>query len=90
MQHLYGRIHADLIWAGHRAVRSAGEQHAARRLTDSRGQATVEYVGLMLLVSLLMVGMVGAMTKFRGDQGTQLAEAIANKIKEAVQKVDYR
>jgi hypothetical protein len=30
-------------------------------LERERGQGTVEYVGLILLVSLLMVGMVAAM-----------------------------
>ena len=33
-------------------------------LEDERGQGTVEYVGLILLVSLLMVGMVAAMKGF--------------------------
>ncbi len=36
-----------------------------RALADGeRGQGTVEYVGLILLVSLLMVGMVAAMKGF--------------------------
>jgi hypothetical protein len=34
------------------------------RVEDQRGQGTVEYVGLILLVSLLMVGMVVAMKGF--------------------------
>jgi hypothetical protein len=33
-------------------------------LTSESGQGTVEYVGLILLVSLLMVGMVAAMKGF--------------------------
>jgi hypothetical protein len=33
-------------------------------LESQRGQGTVEYVGLILLVSLLMVGMVAAMKGF--------------------------
>ena len=33
-------------------------------LEGQRGQGTVEYVGLILLVSLLMVGMVAAMKGF--------------------------
>jgi hypothetical protein len=37
------------------------------RLTSERGQGTVEYVGLILLVSLLMVGMVAAMKGFNGS-----------------------
>lgn len=35
-----------------------------RRLVGETGQGTVEYVGLILLVSLLMVGMVAAMKGF--------------------------
>src|SRR5215218_3782420 len=38
-----------------------------RRLTSERGQGTVEYVGLILLVSLLMVGMVVAMKGFNSN-----------------------
>ena len=62
-----------------------------RTLADGeRGQGTVEYVGLILLVSLLMVGMVAAMKGFNGKQGTELADVIVNKIKEAVDKVAFR
>ncbi len=62
-----------------------------RALADGeRGQGTVEYVGLILLVSLLMVGMVAAMKGFNGKQGTELADVIVNKIKEAVDKVSFK
>ncbi|HVD38567.1 MAG TPA: hypothetical protein VNC15_07020 [Solirubrobacterales bacterium] len=61
-----------------------------RRLTGEAGQGTVEYVGLILLVSLLMVGMVAAMKGFNGKQGTELADVIVNKIKEAVDKVAFK
>jgi hypothetical protein len=68
--------------------------HLARRrlpvLRDDAGQGTVEYVGLILLVSLLMVGMVAAMKGFNGKQGTELADTIVNKIKQAVNKVSFR
>jgi Flp pilus assembly pilin Flp len=56
----------------------AGWLHAAlaRRARGIRallegedGQGTVEYVGLILLVSLLMVVMVAAMNGFNGDGG---------------------
>src|SRR5213078_112448 len=53
-------------------------------LEAQRGQGTVEYVGLILLVSLLMVGMVAAMKGLNGKQGTELADLIVNKIKQAV------
>jgi Flp pilus assembly pilin Flp len=62
-----------------------------RALADGEsGQGTVEYVGLILLVSLLMVGMVAAMKGFNGKQGTELADVIVNKIKEAVDKVAFK
>ncbi len=61
-----------------------------RALAGEEGQGTVEYVGLILLVSLLMVGMVAAMKGFNGKQGTELADVIVNKIKEAVDKVAFK
>ena len=59
-------------------------------LEGERAQGTVEYVGLILLVSLLMVGMVAGMKSFQGEQGNELAELIVRKIKAAVNKVSYR
>ena len=62
-----------------------------RSLAESEsGQGTVEYVGLILLVSLLMVGMVAAMKGFNGKQGTELADVIVDKIKQAVDKVAFK
>jgi len=66
---------------------------AARRLAGAsaeRGQGTVEYVGLILLVALLMVGMVAAMKGFQGRQGLQLAETIVDKIRAAVNQVSFK
>ncbi|HTU16285.1 MAG TPA: hypothetical protein VMF31_13940 [Solirubrobacterales bacterium] len=65
-------------------------ESVGRRLSGQSGQGTVEYVGLILLVSLLMVGMVAAMKGFSGKQGTELAELIVDKIQEAVDKVAFR
>ena len=61
-----------------------------RRLADERGQGTVEYVGLILLISMLMVGLVAAMRGFNGTQGVEIAEAIINKIKQAVNAITFR
>jgi hypothetical protein len=66
---------------------------AVRRLAPLRsasGQGTVEYVGLILLVALLMVGMVAAMKGFQGAQGLELAETIVDKIRAAVNKVTFK
>jgi hypothetical protein len=54
------------------------------------GQGTVEYVGLILLVALLMVGMVAAMKGFQGKQGVELAQTIVDKIREAVGQVGFK
>jgi Flp pilus assembly pilin Flp len=77
---LAGYLHAAIHWRWQQLRRLAGET----------GQGTVEYVGLILLVALLMVGMVAAMKGFNGKQGTELADVIVNKIKEAVDKVAFK
>ena len=58
----------SLFAYGHVAA-SAVAGRLRRRLASERGQGTVEYVGLILLVSMLMVGMVAAMKGFNGDLG---------------------
>jgi hypothetical protein len=65
---------------------------ASRRVmnTPQSGQGTVEYVGLILLVALLMVGMVAAMKGFQGKQGIELAQTIVDKIREAVGQVGFK
>ena len=80
MYALFGLAHARAHLARRRLAAMAGE----------RGQGTVEYVGLILLVSLLMVGMVAAMRGFNGKQGTELADTIVNKMKQAVNRVTFR
>lgn len=68
-------------------------QSASGRLVAQphrRGQGTVEYVGLILLVALLMVGMVAAMRGFQGRQGLELAQTIVDKIREAVGQVKFK
>jgi hypothetical protein len=67
-------------------------QSASGRLAQPlrRGQGTVEYVGLILLVALLMVGMVAAMKGFQGKQGLELAQTIVDKIREAVGQVRFK
>lgn len=76
-----GYLHASI---SHRASRGQA------RLRREEGQGTVEYVGLILLVSLLMVGMVIAMKSFNGRQGLELAEVIVEKIKDSVEKVTFK
>jgi hypothetical protein len=84
---ILGYLHGALWRANLAVTRRARAIHA---LAEERGQGTVEYVGLILLVSLLMVGMVAAMKGFNGKQGTELADVIIDKIKEAVDKVAFK
>jgi hypothetical protein len=76
MHRLFGRIHAAALCA-------------APRLRGARGQGTVEYVALILLVALVMAGVVAAMKGFKTDQGQELGDLIIAKIKEAVRKVQF-
>jgi hypothetical protein len=75
MHRLFGRIHAALL--------------SAKPLGEARGQGTVEYVALILLVALVMAGVVAAMKGFKTDQGQELGDLIIAKIKEAVRKVQF-
>jgi hypothetical protein len=81
MHEAFGYVHARGHFARRRLV---------ARLSDPGGQGTVEYVGLILLVSLLMVGMVAAMKGFNGRSGTEIAEVIVSKIKSAVNAITFR
>jgi hypothetical protein len=80
MQELVVRAHVGWHLATRRLAQLGGE----------RGQGTVEYVGLILLVALLMVGMVAAMKGFQGKQGLELAETIVDKIRSAVNQVSFK
>ena len=64
-----------------------GRIHAG--LLHARGQGTVEYVALILLVALVMAGVVAAMKGFKTDEGKELGDVIIGKIKEAVRKVQF-
>jgi len=81
MHRLFGRIHAALL--------SAKPLRRRPALRAERGQGTVEYVALILLVALVMAGVVAAMKGFKTDQGQELGDVIIAKIKEAVRKVQF-
>ena len=59
------------------------------RPRETRGQGTVEYVALILLVALVMAGVVAAMKGFRTDEGKELGDVILVKIKQAVRRVQF-
>ena len=60
-----------------------GRAHArlARAWTATSGQGTVEYVGLVLLVAVLIAGVVKASGGF---SDTGIADAVVNKLKGAI------
>ncbi len=72
MQGLYawqGRAHAAVAHAAH----------------DVRGQGTVEYVGLILLLAGLLTGVVIAARSMRDGGG--LAKEIADKLKSTIESI---
>jgi hypothetical protein len=66
-----GRAHAELVCARH-------------RLAGERGQGTVEYVALIILMALLLAAVVSAV-KAKGDAG--IATTIVDKLKAAIDGV---
>jgi Flp pilus assembly pilin Flp len=75
-----GYLHAQFL---HGAAR------VRRGVRRERGQGTVEYVALVLLVALVMFGVVTAMKTYKFSEGQELGDLIVKKIKEAVAKVKY-
>ena len=69
-------------------ARDAGE--GLRTLAGrEQGQGTVEYVALITLVALVMLGVIAAMKSTQFTEGQQLGSLILKKIAEAVEKVHY-
>jgi hypothetical protein len=76
----FGKLHAASAFA-------LARLRGGRR--SERGQGTVEYVALILLVSLVMFGVVTAMKTYKFGEGQELGDLIVKKIKDAVSKVRY-
>ena len=51
---------------------------------DARGQGTVEYVGLILLIAMLIAGVLVAAKDLHGGK---LAETITDRLRDAIQNV---
>ena len=60
-----------------------GRLHAT--LASERGQGTVEYVGLILLLAVVLAGVVTAAEGFSDDKG--IATTIIDKLKDAIKDV---
>jgi hypothetical protein len=72
----------ELMGRGHAAIAAARGRGAAGG--GERGQGTVEYVGLVLLVAVLIAGVVKASGGF---SDTGIAEAVVKKLKAAIDGV---
>ncbi len=75
MHTLYARAHVGALEPAHRVRRS---------LASERGQGTVEYVGLILLVAVILAGVVKASG---GLKDSTIAEAVIKKLKGAIDSV---
>jgi hypothetical protein len=73
-----------LRWGEGMRARAAG-----RLLAREHAQGTVEYVALVALVALIMVGVLAAMKSTQFAEGQQIGSLILKKIAEAVNKVHY-
>jgi hypothetical protein len=71
---MLGRAHAELVWR----LAAAGRE---------RGQGTVEYVALMLLVAGLLAAVIAVANKTKGDG---IANAIIGKLKDTIDGVGPR
>jgi len=60
-----------------------------RRCAAERGQGTVEYVALVTLVAIVMVGVIAALKSAKFTEGQELGALILEKIAEAVKSVKY-
>lgn len=76
----FGLMHANLLHLGERVK---------ERLSSERGQGTVEYVSLILVISLVMTGIVVGLKGFTTDAGKGLADAIIGALKKAVKAIDF-
>ena len=82
-----GLLHARLTVLA--ASTLAGLRRAGTAALGQRGQGTVEYIALILLVALIMAGVVVAMKNYKGEEGKELAGIVLGKIKEAIKAVKF-
>lgn len=57
------------------------------RLSDQRGQGTVEYVGVVVMVTLLIAALGAATSKWAGPVGNELRDALKASIDHATKGI---
>ena len=75
-------LHVTALWAA--ATLRRALTPPARRLAPSRGQGTVEYVALILLVAGVLATVVAAAGSFGGKD---IGQTIVSKLKDAIDSV---
>jgi hypothetical protein len=70
-------------------VLARAAEELRRGAAPARGQGTVEYVALVTLVAIVMVGVIAALKSAQFAEGQDLGAMILKKITEAVSKVKY-
>jgi hypothetical protein len=58
---------------------------AATSLRDQRGQGTVEYVGIILMIAVLLTAIIAVARRTGGLE--QIPQALARQLKGAIEKV---
>jgi hypothetical protein len=71
-RHAVGGLLTEPDWSGR-----------LRRLTSARGQGTVEYVGIVIVIGVLLVALKAGM----GDQGGTIAHKISKSVSDAISNV---
>ena len=79
-----GALHAWVVRAWARGQGACAQAAGRRWARGEPGQGTVEYVGLILLVAVILAGVVKASGSF-SDQG--IADAVVRKLKAAIDGV---
>lgn len=77
------------VTAVHLEAMTEAARARAAGILGERGQGTVEYVALVTLVAIVMVGVIAAVKTAKFTEGQQLGNLILEKIAEAVSKVKY-
>ena len=67
----------ELMGRAHAALMRAGEA-----MREQRGQGTVEYVGLILLLAVVLAGVVKAAHGYSDDKS--IAKTVVEKLKDAI------